>query len=283
MTLTTSPNPLLGKEGACAALTLNGIAFGFPTRPDFLGPVDVTIRTGECWAIVGPNGAGKSTLLRLMAGLLTPDSGSIDVAGDDLSRLPARLRAKRIAFVPQNPPTDFDLCVREIVVMGRFPHRSMGLFESADDYAIAQRMMEVTQTCEFADRPLCTLSGGEAQRVHVASSLTQEPQFLLLDEPTASLDLQHQLAIFSILRDRALHEGLAVVVVTHDVNLAARFCSNVLLLDDGQCVAQGSPEEVLTADILGGVYGVSLETLVSSSGSGGRWVVPVGVSTEVGQ
>ncbi len=257
-------------------LSLEDVRFGFPARPNFLGPITLSVKRGECWAIVGPNGAGKSTLLRLMAGLHKPHGGRISIGGDVLTELSGRQRARRMAFVPQHPPVDLDLSVRDIVLMGRFPHRSLSLFEGADDYRIADRAMEITETLCFADRAIATLSGGEAQRVHVAAAIAQEPQLLLLDEPTASLDLQHQQAVFHILRDRTGGEGLAVVVVTHDVNLAAQFCTNVVLLSDGRVVATGSPAEVITPEILGPVYGVELTTLRSPRDPDRRWVVPVG-------
>jgi len=262
-------------------LSLEEVRFGFAARPDFLGPITLSVARGECWAIVGPNGAGKSTLLRLMAGLYKPHAGKISLGGAALDEMPGRLRARRMAFLPQNPPTHLDLSVRDIVLMGRFPHRSLGLFDSAEDYRIADRAMAITRTLGFADRPMATLSGGEAQRVHVAAALAQEPQIVLLDEPTASLDIQHQLAIFQILGDRASSDGLAVVVVTHDVNLAAQFCSHVLLLHEGRTVATGPPAEVLTPEVLGPVYGVELTTLAIPHEPDRCWVVPVAATREV--
>ena len=236
-------------------IELEAVRFAYTSagRADFLVAVSVTVHPGECWAIIGPNGAGKSTLLRLMAGLLRPRAGCIRLAGQDLSTIANRGRARRIAFVPQQPPSDLDLTVREIVLMGRFPHRSYGLFESVEDHRVADRAMELTETEAFADRPIATLSGGEAQRVHLAAAMAQSPELLLLDEPTASLDIQYQLGIFEILRQRAEVDAIAVVVVTHDVNLAARFCSHVLLLDAGRQVATGSPAQVITPEVLGPV------------------------------
>ncbi len=256
-------------------LALSEVGFGFPERRDFLGPVSAVVRPGQCWAIIGPNGSGKSTLLRLMAGLLAPDRGTIALDGAPLSSLTARARARCIALVPQHPPADLDLPVQSLVLMGRFPHRSLGLFESSTDRAVAERAMDVTQTTRFADRSVRTLSGGESQRVHIAAALTQEPTLLLLDEPTASLDLNHELAIFRILRDRAERDGLAVVVVTHDINLAARYCTNVLLLDDGRVAAIGDPSDVITPERLAPVFGVEMTSLQIADG-GGRWVVPIG-------
>ncbi len=284
-----------GYTDGAARLELCDVRYGFPTRPDFLGPISISVSAGQYWAIVGPNGAGKSTLIRLMAGLTTPHHGDVllsitpllnkERAGggrtdihhsrhESLRHLSPRRRAQIIAYVPQRSPGDIDLSVREVVLLGRFPHRSLGLFESPEDFRIADRAMETTGTLAFADRPLTTLSGGEAQRVHVAAALAQEPQVLLLDEPTASLDLQHQLAIFRILRDRAALDGLAVVVVTHDINLAARFCAHILLLHDGKSVATGSPEEVLTPGVLESVYGVPLAALTSADDPDRPWLVP---------
>ncbi len=256
-------------------LSLEAVRFGFPTRPDFLGPIDLTVRPGECWGIVGPNGAGKSTLLRLMAGLAQPTSGTIRFGGDSLSALPRRTRARRMAFVPQHPPGDLDLTAGDVVLMGRFPHRSMGLFESADDHEIAARAMVVTRTDTFRDRHLATLSGGETQRVHLAAALAQEPQMLLLDEPTASLDLHHQLAMFGILRERADVDGLSVVVVTHDVNLAARYCSHILLLSDGRSIADGVPSTVVCPEVLEPVYHVRMTAMHLPDAPDVAWLVPL--------
>ena len=263
-------------------LALRLVRFGYSDRSDFLGPVSLRIGRGECWAIVGPNGAGKSTLLRLMAGLLRPRSGEIEFTGTSLSRLRPRDRARKIAFLPQQAHGDLDFRVGDYVLMGRYPHRSFGLFESADDHRFAAEAMSRTRTTEFAERPLATLSGGEAQRVHLAAALAQQPELLLLDEPTASLDLQHQLAVFSILRDQSMCGGPAVVVVTHDVNLAAAYCSRVLVLHDGKAVANGPPVEVLTPAVLEPVYGVQLGTLSFPEDEARRWIVPrcdSGVST----
>ncbi len=264
---------------AAATVTLENVRYGFASRPDFLGPVNVTIRGGECWSIIGPNGAGKSTLLRLIAGLYQPAAGRVRVGGKLLSELGGRERARCIAFLPQSPPGDLDLPARDVVLMGRFPHRSLGLFESRGDYRIADRAMAITRTTDLANRPINTLSGGEAQRVHVAGAIAQEPQVLLLDEPTASLDLQHELAIFQILRERADTDGLAVVVVTHDVNLAARFCTHVLLMCDGRVAAAGPPDAVVKPEILEPVYGVELTTLAMRDDPDCRWVVPTGTQT----
>lgn len=239
-------------------LSAEAVAFGYPQRPAFLQDVSLDIAGGQCWGVVGPNGAGKSTLLRLLAGLRRPDAGRILLDGRPLSELPPRERARQIAFLPQHLPTDSPVTARETVLMGRFPHRRLGLFDAAADFEIADRALRTTETAAFAHRPMSTLSGGEAQRVHLAAALAQQPRLLLLDEPTAALDLYHQLSLFSVLRDLAERDGLAVVVVTHDLNLAGRFCSHLLLLDEGRSVAAGPPSDVLRPDILEPVYDVEL-------------------------
>ncbi len=252
-------------------LSADSVRFGFVQRPDFLRDVSLQVSPGQRWGIIGPNGAGKSTLLRLLAGLVAPHGGRIDYEGRPLADWSPRERARRIAFLPQSPPRDVALTAREIVLMGRYPHRQFGLFESAADFQIAERVMTTTQTLDFAGRALSTLSGGEAQRVHVASALAQEPTVLLLDEPTAALDLYHQLSIFEMLASLSAG-GMAVVVVTHDLNLAARYCTHVLLLDDGRPVAAGAPNEVITPHTLEPVYQVKLTKLAAD---GRDWIVPL--------
>ncbi|MEK6644392.1 MAG: ABC transporter ATP-binding protein [Planctomycetota bacterium] len=260
-------------------LAARNVAFGFPERPDFLKPVTLDLRGGECWGLVGPNGAGKSTLLRLLAGLVQPSGGNILLDGASLASLSARDRARRIAFLPQHMPRDLANTALDVVLMGRFPHRRLGLFESAEDVDIARRSLTLTDAAMFADRTLATLSGGEAQRVHLAASLAQAPSILLLDEPTAALDLRHQLTIFTLLRSLAKRDGLAIVVVTHDLNLAARFCTHVLLLDDGRSVASGTPGDVLTTATLERVYGVKIAH-VTAPGDQSRWLLPLSPTEE---
>ncbi|HNQ23143.1 MAG TPA: ABC transporter ATP-binding protein [Phycisphaerae bacterium] len=255
-------------------LSVKGVRFGYPAGPEFLGPIDLRLGRGECWAIVGPNGAGKSTLLRLLAGLLRPRRGTIELEGAALAALSARERARRVALIPQQVRSDIEDTARGLVLLGRFPHRSFGLFETAHDLAVAERALALTETLDFAERPLCTLSGGEAQRVHVAAALAQEPRLLLADEPTASLDVQHQLTIFRILRGQAVREGVTVVVVTHDVNLAAQFCTHVLVLDNGRIVACGPPAEVVRAQVLSPIYNTPLVEACAPEAPAVCWVVP---------
>ncbi len=260
----TEPPPILQVAAA---------TYGFPARPDFLGPVSLTVAPGECWGVLGPNGAGKSTLLRLLAGLLTPPSGQLLLEGSPLDRVPPRRRAQRIALLPQQTPHDLALTAREIVLMGRYPHRRFGLFDSAADAAVADEALALTGLSALADRPLSTLSGGEAQRAHLAAALAQRPRLLLLDEPTAALDLHHQIRILDLVRTLIHQQQLAAVVVTHDLNLAARYCGKVLLLHDGRPVACGPAADVIRPDVLAPVYQVDLVALAHES-TPTRWIVP---------
>jgi iron complex transport system ATP-binding protein len=245
----------------------------FSPGVEFLRPTSLSVRAGECWGIIGPNGAGKSTLLRVMAGLMRPSRGRVMLEGQPLEVVPLRQRAKAIGLLPQHLLKETPATVREIVLMGRFPHRSLALFESGEDHRAAEQAMDVTQTTVLADRSLSTLSGGETQRVHLAAALCGKPRILLLDEPTAALDLHHQLAIFEILAGLAGKTGTAVVIVTHDINMAARFCSHVLLMSQGKPVASGSPAEVVRPEHLETVYDVRLST-ATVSGQQQAWLVP---------
>ncbi|MFH0982133.1 MAG: ABC transporter ATP-binding protein [Planctomycetota bacterium] len=237
-------------------LSAGALRYGFPDRPDFLGPLDVRMGRGGLTGIIGPNGAGKTTLLRLLAGILKPKAGVVRLADVDLTRTSTRDRARRLAYLPQKPPSDLASTALEVVLMGRFPHRTYHLFESQRDVEICREAMRLTGTSELGDRNMATLSGGEAQRVHLAAALAQQPEVLLLDEPTSALDLYHQLVVFGLLVRLTREQGLACVVVTHDLNLVGRHCDRLVLLDNGSIVASGKPEQVLTDDVLAPVYGV---------------------------
>lgn len=262
-------------DAAVPILTLDRVTFGFPRRPDFLKPVTLSVARGDLWAVIGPNGAGKSTLLRLIGGLARPTGGIVRVESEAIGGLPARLRARRIALLPQHLPRDLGLTAREVVLMGRFPHRSFGLFDRPADHAVVEDVMTLTQTHAFADRSIDTLSGGEAQRVHVAAALAQQPDLLLLDEPAAALDLNHQLQLLDILRELTLRRGLAIVVVTHDLNFAWRAATHVLLLHDGRSVASGAPVDVMRPEILEPVYDVRLNRAAAPRAEG-DWLVVTG-------
>ncbi|MDR5694866.1 MAG: ABC transporter ATP-binding protein [Armatimonadota bacterium] len=217
--------------------------------------VSIQIARGEFVGIVGPNGAGKSTLLRAMHALVRPREGAILIDGRQVNRLSSRELARILAGVPQEAGNPVPFTALEIVLMGRNPHRRGLSWESPQDLAIARQAMERTHTWHLADRPFQSLSGGERQRVLIARALAQRPQILLLDEPTAHLDIAYQLEIMELLT--SLHrEGLTILAVLHDLNLAAMFCERLILMSKGTILADGPPGDVLKPKWIRKAYGV---------------------------
>lgn len=210
-----------------------------------LHPVSFELTPGRVLGVVGPNGAGKSTLLRLLYRFHAPTDGTVEIDGTDIWTLSAREAAQSIAAVLQEQPTDFSLNVREIVALGRTPHRKgFGGMSGAKDAAIVQDALDRLDLGRFAHRRLGTLSGGERQRVMVARALAQEPRLLILDEPTNHLDIRHQLEVLALIRDLPL----TIVTSLHDLNMAASVCDDVLMLQDGHPLGFGPPHSVLTED-----------------------------------
>ncbi len=226
--------------------------------------------TGEVLGLIGPNGAGKSTLLRLVAGLLNPASGKVRLEGQELARYSPRQLARQVATVPQTTVLDFGFTCLEVVLMGRSPH--LGRFETENtmDYQIAREALATTGTAHLEERAVPALSGGERQLVFVARALAQQPRLLLLDEPISNLDINHQLQVLELARHLSA-EGVTVITALHDLNLAARFCQRLLLLAEGQVLALGTPEEVLTAENLKIAYRVEAE--VGYHPTTGAWSV----------
>lgn len=264
-----------------ASLCANTVSFSYQSNV-VLRDVTVAAASGQCVGILGPNGAGKTTLLHLLAGLLNPMRGTVQLGGDCLDQLPRAAVARRLALVPQETTLAFDYSVLEIALMGRHPHLSAFGVETPDDIRIVTRSLASTGTEHLVDRLFSTLSGGEKQRVVIASALAQliptrgdeataEGTVLLLDEPTASLDLGYQLGMMSLLR--ALHQRsmVTMVVSTHDLNFAVGICDQLVLLRAGEVIAAGPTEVVLTADNVRSLYGV--ETDVSRHEATGRLLV----------
>jgi ABC-type cobalamin/Fe3+-siderophores transport system ATPase subunit len=203
--------------------------------------------------IAGPNGAGKSTLLGILANLRSPYNGSCTFAGREVRQWPKREFARQVAFLPQSVRLEFPFTAEEVVLMGRTPY-ARGWFQTAEDRSAAEEAMTITDTLAFRGRDFRTLSGGEAQRVILASALTQRPQALLLDEPATHLDLRHQLSLYRLLGELA--KSLLVVAVTHDLNLALQFSHRVMVLEDGRIAGDGAPREVLNPELIARVFGV---------------------------
>jgi iron complex transport system ATP-binding protein len=223
--------------------------------------VELGISGGEVLGLIGPNGAGKSSLLRLLAGVERPTAGRVLWNGTDLPRLSERERARQIGYLPQAATLHWPLTVRTVVELGRLPWRA-GWQPDRDGAAAIRRALTTADLDGFGERRVDTLSGGERMRVMVARLLAGTPQVLLADEPVAGLDLAHQLRVMRLLRAQA-REGRAVLVVLHDLNLAARFCDRLLLLADGRVRAEGPPSRVLDADDIGACYGVELRRVES--------------------
>ena len=241
--------------------------------------VSLDVPAGGFVGILGPNGSGKTTLLRMLAGTRQPSSGAVSIDGTDLSRLPRTTLARRMAIVPQDTHLAFDFTALEVVLMGRYPHLSTFEIEGPRDLAIARSALAATGTAEFEDRLFATLSGGEKQRVVIASALAQispgsASAILLLDEPTAALDLAYQLEVAALLRDLQQRTSIAIVVSTHDLNFAAALCRTLVLLKDGRVLAAGPTADVLNPHNIRALYGVEAE-IQANAGAGHLVVIPI--------
>lgn len=223
---------------------------------------DVTCHApaGAVTGLLGPNGSGKSSLLRTLAGITGADDGAARLSGAVLQEMPRRVRAKQLAFVEQDSAPEGAITVFDAVLLGRIPHRSRLAGDSTTDRHIARDALARVSMTDFANRNLATLSGGERQRVHVARALAQQPQLLLLDEPTNHLDVAAQLAVLGLLRSLSA-DGVTVLTALHDLNLAAAYCDNLVLLDRGRVAAVGSVHDVLTPTIIKEVYNVQCDVL----------------------
>ena len=219
-----------------------------------LGGVTTSIEPGVFTAVVGPNGAGKSTLLGVLAGLKPAYEGSVQYRGREVRHWRRGDFAKAVSFLPQSVHVDFPFTAEQVVLMGRTPHGD-GWFESDEDHAAVRQAMEATDSADYRCRDFRSLSGGERQRVLLAAALAQQPQALLLDEPATYLDLKHQIDLYALLRSLA-RQGLLVVAVTHDLNLAAHYADRVLMLHRGALRGAGTPREVITNESLRSVFAV---------------------------
>ena len=250
--MATKQSKITSRQTPSPAVSATGVWASYGDR-DVLSGLDLEVSAGGVVALAGPNGVGKSTLLKLIAGTLSPSRGTVSVLGRDVSRMTARERARLVAVVPQMPELPPGASALDVALMGRNPHLGLLSWESERDVAIALDAMRQTGAAEFADRAVDQLSGGERQRVAVAMALAQQTPILLLDEPTANLDLAYQPAIMRLLRDVA-GQGRAVIVAVHDLTLAAQFCDEIALLSSGRRIAAGAPWDVLTEDLIRQVY-----------------------------
>jgi iron complex transport system ATP-binding protein len=232
-----------------------GLHAGYGTRA-VLHDISLACPPGCVTALIGPNGSGKSTLAKILAGILTPRSGRVLLEGRNLADWPPEARARAIGYLPQHPQCQWPLAVERLAELGRLPHLSPWTRPGADDRAAVERALGEADLTALRHRPIHSLSGGEALRAHLARVLAGGPSVILADEPLAALDLRHQLEVLELFRRLAHGQGKAVLVVLHDLSMAARMADRLLLLDSGRAAACGSPAEVLTESTLKQVYGV---------------------------
>lgn len=252
---------------------LSGVGAEVPGRP-LLHPLSLSISGAGVCGLIGHNGSGKTTLLRLLARQLTPDRGTVAFLGRDLASWPGRDLARHLAYLPQDPPPAPGLLVRELVALGRFPwHGALGRVADRDRAAVRDAM-DRTGVAPLADRSLSSLSGGERQRAWIALCVAQGGRCLLLDEPTSALDVAHQVEVLRVVQTLNRRHGIGVVAVLHDVNLAARFCDELLALRGGRLVAHGAPGEIMRESVLREIYGIRLGLMPHPAGSAPIAYVP---------
>ena len=226
-----------------------------PKAPLILHPTSFTLDCGRILGVVGPNGAGKSTLLRSLYRYQKPSTGTITIDDQDIWSIPPRAAARMVAAVLQEQPSDFALTVRDVVSLGRLPHR-LGFSSPGKNCAqVIETVMEQTDLTRLSNRAIGTLSGGERQRVMMARALAQAPRVMVLDEPTNHLDIHHQLELLKLIKGM----DMTAVVSLHDLNMAADFCDDILVMENGHCIAFGPPQEVLTETLVSGAFGVKAQ------------------------
>lgn len=241
-------------------LTVERLTCGYGAQP-VLADFSMAVQQGELLAVVGPNGCGKSTLVKAISRSLRPIAGRVLLNGRDIASLKQREIARQMAVVSQETAVEFDFTVEEVVMLGRLPHLTRFRGESAADYAAVHAAMAATDTAQLAGRMVTTLSGGERQRVMVARALAQEPAVLVLDEPTAHLDIAHQVDLLDLVRRLNRDQRLTVLAVLHDLNLACQYADRLLMIKDGRRYLEGAPARVVTEESVYAVYGSRVKVI----------------------
>ena len=240
-------------------LRADKVSFAYRGGRPVLQEVSLAVARGDLIGVIGPNGSGKTTLLKILGGMMQTTTGAVFLGDSPLGSWSRRDVARRIAFVPQETHSSFDFSVLDVVLMGRFPHLGAFALEGPEDLAIARDALQATGTSLFETRSFNTLSGGEKQRVVIASALAQRAELLLLDEPTASLDVGHQLEVAALLARLNREQHVTMVLTTHDLNFAASLCRHLMLVRDGRVIASGPTGEVLTASAVKALYDVDAD------------------------
>ncbi|WP_416068197.1 ABC transporter ATP-binding protein [Rhizobium sp. ZK1] len=255
-------------------LTVTGLSAGYG-KDEILHGLDLAVPPGKITAIVGANACGKSTLLRAMSRLLSPRRGQVLLDGKSIHRMPPRDLARKLGLLPQSPIAPEGITVADLVSRGRHPHQSLfSRWTRADDEAV-DAALNATKTSELAERPVDELSGGQRQRVWIAMALAQQTEILLLDEPTTFLDISHQVEVLDLLTDLNHVRGTTVVMVLHDLNLAARYADHLVAMTDGRVHASGLPQDVLTEDNVRQVFGLQ-SRIITDPTSGRPIMLPIG-------
>jgi len=249
-------------------LAARNLTVGYGDAPVIAG-LDVLVPDGQITTVIGPNGCGKSTLLRSLARLLRPKSGTVLLDGQDIASVPTKQVARTLGLLPQSPSAPAGLTVLELVSRGRHPHQSWYRQWSTEDEQAVREALELTDVADLADRPVDALSGGQRQRVWIAMTLAQQTDLLLLDEPTTFLDLAHAIDVLDLVEDLRTTHGKTVVMVLHDLNLAARYSDRLVVMRAGAVLAEGAPDEVITPAILEDAFGLRAQVLVDPTGDSG--------------
>jgi len=257
---------MTGPEGASPPLfELRRVGFGVEGRA-LVTDLDLALRPGRIYGLIGPNGSGKSTLVKMLARQQRPSEGEIRFEGRPLASWGARDFARRLAYMPQFTPPADGMTVRELVALGRYPwHGALGRITAADR-ARVEEALRATGLQSFATRLVDSLSGGERQRAWLAMMLAQDARCLLLDEPTSALDVAHQVEVLALVRRLARDAGISVLLVLHDVNMAARYCDEILALDAGRLAARGTPAEIMRPEVLSAIYGLPMGIVIEPAG-----------------
>lgn len=241
-------------------ISASNISSGYGERV-VLHDISMEVRPGDFYGVIGPNGSGKSTLLKTLTSIIRPISGRVHLFGRDIVELSPREVARKIAVIPQEVSILFPFTAKEIVAMGRHPYIGRFRREGPFDRDVIERSMTDTHTWRLGDRYIDELSGGERQRVVIARALCQQPEALLLDEPTSHLDINHQVEIFELLTDLNRKRNLAVFVISHDLNICAEYCRELIIIKDGRICLRGAPEEILTPETVREVYEAEVSVL----------------------
>ncbi|MBU1196450.1 MAG: ABC transporter ATP-binding protein [Proteobacteria bacterium] len=253
-------------------LSINNLFFGYKNT-NILKDISLELHKGEILSIVGPNGTGKTSLLKCITGIHKPDCGTIMINGQDLCKMHRRNRAKSVGYVPQNSPSKFPITVFDVVLMGRRPYMTWRPLN--EDLKKVAYIIESMNLKEFALRDFDQLSGGQKQKVLLARAVAQDTDYLLLDEPTSSLDLKHQLEVLELLSSLVTENNAAVMLAMHDLNLASRFSHRIVMLNKGQIICSGTPQQVMKTENIRSVYGV--EAIIKQN-NGYPYVLPTGTA-----